>query len=95
LFPAQVDNFRGSEAVTIGQKDHEGIAATMPVGPGGFDQALDLAIGEVLARAQIAILGPSRDNRSIFSARRHQAKVRFRCHFRLHLMRTVQRMIVL
>src|SRR5262249_23084480 len=49
LMPLQVAHLRGSEAVTIGDQDHGCIAMTVPIALGGFDQALDLALGEIAA----------------------------------------------
>src|SRR5262245_51168566 len=49
LMPLETAHFRGSEAVTIGDQDHRCIAMAMPIALGSFDQALDLALGQIAA----------------------------------------------
>ena len=49
LMPLQVAHLGSSEAVTIGDEDHRCIAMAVAIALGGFDQPLNLALGEVAA----------------------------------------------
>jgi hypothetical protein len=49
LMPLQVADFGSPQPMTIGDQDHGGIAMTMPIALGGFDQSLNLALGEIAA----------------------------------------------
>ncbi len=44
--------FGGPQPVAVSDEDHRGIAVAVTVALRGFDQRLDLALGQVLARAQ-------------------------------------------
>jgi hypothetical protein len=49
LLPLEAAHLRSPQAMTIGDKDHGCIALAMPIALGGFDQPLNLALGEVAA----------------------------------------------
>jgi hypothetical protein len=49
LMPLQVAHLRSSHPMTISDQDHRCIAVTVAIVFGGFDQPLDLALGEVAA----------------------------------------------
>ena len=53
--PAQRDELGRPQAVPIRDQHHGGVAVAMAVLPGGSDQAGDLAIGQVLARADLGV----------------------------------------
>ena len=80
--PAQRDQLGRPQAVPIGDQHRGGVAVAMAVLPGGSDQAGDLAVGEILARADLGIplaaRGPGRNcpNNGCW---RHQREMRF-CH---------------
>jgi hypothetical protein len=58
LIPFQAADFACSHPVTIRDQDHGGIAVTVPVALGGFDQPLDLALGEVAAfNCEVLVFG--------------------------------------
>jgi hypothetical protein len=57
LVPAQVRQFARSQTVTVGYQDHRGVPVTPAVGSGGFQQPLDLGLGQVLAGARRSALG--------------------------------------
>ena len=50
--------------------------------PGGFQQALDLGLGQMLAGPQLGIGAPPRGNCSFYGGWRDQLEVRFRHCFR-------------
>jgi hypothetical protein len=49
LMPLQVADFGSPQAVSVSDQDHRCIAMAMPIALGGFDQSLDLALGEIAA----------------------------------------------
>ena len=53
--PAQRHELGRPQAVPIRDQHHGGVAVAVAVLPGGSDQAGDLGIGEVLARADLGI----------------------------------------
>jgi hypothetical protein len=65
--------------VAIGHQNHGGVAVAPAVALGSLDQALDLAVCQILAGPDIAILGASRYNCSFFGGWGYQLQVRF-CH---------------
>ncbi len=79
--PAQRDELGRPQAVPIRDQHHGGVAVAMAVLPGGSDQAGDLAIGQVLAGADLGIaLAPRRalaiGNCPNNGGRRHQRQMR-------------------
>jgi signal transduction histidine kinase len=58
-------------------QDHGGVAKTVPVTPSGFDQAVDLGLGQVFAGAQVGVLSPPRWNCPVYGAWPHQPEMRF------------------
>jgi hypothetical protein len=79
LVPAQIDQFRHSEAVPVGQQDHGGIAVAVSIIFGGARQALDFGIGQIFPSAQFSIRAAQRrGNCSIFSGRRCQFELGIR-----------------
>ena len=57
LIPAQVHEFGSTQAVAVSHEDHRGVAVAIAVAVGNFHEPLDLSLGEVLARPQVAIGG--------------------------------------
>ena len=53
--PAQRDELGRPQAVPIRDQHHGGVAVAMAVLPGGSDQAGDLGVGQVLARADLGV----------------------------------------
>jgi hypothetical protein len=49
LMPFEAADFACSHSMAIGDQDHRRIPVTMPIALGGFDQALDLALGKIAA----------------------------------------------
>ena len=58
--PPQRDQLGRPQAVPIGDQHHGGVAVAMAVLPGGSDQAGDLAIGEILAGADLGVAPTAR-----------------------------------
>ena len=56
--PAQRHQLGRPQAVPVGDQHHGGVAVAIAVLAGGSDQASDLAIGEVLARADLGVASP-------------------------------------
>ena len=52
--------------MTVGDEDHCRVAMTVAVGLGGFRQALNLVVGEILARADIGVFWPDRHRNCSF-----------------------------
>ena len=81
--PAQRHQLGRPQAVPVRDQHHGGVAVAMAVLPGGSDQAGDLAIGQVLARADLGVAaplgGPAIGNCPNNGGRRHQRQMRF-CH---------------
>ena len=76
LVPTQVDKFRRSQAVPVGQQHHGGIAVAVSVGLGGLRQALDLGIGQILPGPQLSVRSAQwRRNCSIYSSWRYQVEM--------------------
>src|SRR6516165_9533890 len=69
LGPLQITQLAGPEAVAEGNEDH----GLVPMGPAvafaPLDQPLDLGLGEVLAGADIGVLGSARCDFPYFSGR--------------------------
>ena len=53
--PAQRHQLGRPQPVPVGDQHHGGIAVAVAVLPGGSDQAIDLGIGQVLARADLGV----------------------------------------
>ena len=53
--PAQRHQLARPQPVPVGDQHHGGIAVAVAILPGGIDQAGDLAIGEVLAGADLGV----------------------------------------
>jgi hypothetical protein len=51
LIPSQINQFRRPKAMPERQQDHRGVALPIPIGLRGFDQSLDLGLGQVFAGA--------------------------------------------
>ena len=57
LIPAQADQLRDAETVTIGQHDQRGISMTVPPYPSGrIDELIDFLFSEVFAAAIVRVL---------------------------------------
>ena len=70
--PSQVDQLRDPQRVAEGHEDHGRVAVTVApvvVTPRGFHQLLDLALGQVLAGANVGIRSALRRNCPILGAR--------------------------
>ena len=64
--PSKADQFRRTQAMPKGNEQHRGVAVTPAAAFRGLDQLLDLAGGQVLAAADLAIaLTPRRIARII------------------------------
>jgi hypothetical protein len=55
LIPAQVHEFGSTQAVAVSHEDHGGVSVAPPVSLARIHEPLDLSLGEVLARPQVAI----------------------------------------
>jgi hypothetical protein len=77
LVPLQVDQLGGAQAVAERDQHDDGVALAPAVGFGGGDQALDLAGGEVLARAQGGVGTATRGDCPINGGWGHQLEMRF------------------
>ena len=82
--PAQRHQLGRPQAVPIRDQHHGGVAVAMAVLPGGSDQAGDLAVGQILARADLGVPPAARRARTFANCpnngcRRHQRQMRF-CH---------------
>jgi hypothetical protein len=55
---APLPGLRRSQTAPERYQDHGGVAMAVAVGLGGLDQALDLALGQMLAGTQIGVLPP-------------------------------------
>ena len=42
----------------VGDQHHGGVAMAVAVGPGGFDEAVDLGVGQVFTRPHLGIANP-------------------------------------
>ena len=62
LIPPQVHDFGRSQAMPVGHQDHAGVAVAVAIALGRRDQPLDLMLGEVFARPQVAVAPPPRGN---------------------------------
>ena len=82
--PAQRDQLGRPQPVPVGDQHHGGIAVAVAILPGGGDQAIDLAIGEVLAGADLGVALAARRAPAIANCPnnggwRHQRQMRI-CH---------------
>jgi hypothetical protein len=68
LVQAKVADFGSTQAVPVGQQDHDGIAVTVAVAPGRPDQRLDLIGGEVLPGPKLGVLRPLREETVRFTS---------------------------
>jgi hypothetical protein len=82
LLPSQIDQLAGPKAVAVGDEQHRAIAAAIAIAPSCGQELLDLRLGEVLTRAQLAIWSVGRLNCSISGSRCNQPKVFFPQEFR-------------
>ena len=58
--PAQRDQLARPQAVPVGDQHHGGVAVAIAVLASCSDQPIDLAIGQVLARADLGVAPPLR-----------------------------------
>src|SRR5262245_22198647 len=77
LVPPKVHQLRGSQAVPVGHKGHRDVPVSPTVLPGRVHQPLDLALGKVLAGAQLAVGETLGGNCSIYGGWRDQPEVPF------------------
>src|SRR5215467_7343310 len=82
--PPQRDELARSQSVPVGDQHHGGIAVAVAILPGSTDQAGDLAIGEVLAGADLGVTfagrrAPAIGNCPNNGGWRHQRQMRI-CH---------------
>ena len=77
LSPAQVDQLADPQTVAIGDKDHGRVAVAPAVVLGRPDQALDLGLGEVLARPIGSVRPPAVCDCSLFDGWSHEFEVLF------------------
>jgi hypothetical protein len=68
LIPMKVDKLRRSQAMPKRQQDHRGIAMRPTCTFAGLDQALDLALGQILTCPKHRIAGTSRRNFPFFGS---------------------------
>lgn len=90
LVPTQVDQFRCSQAVPVGHKDHRRVAVAVPVALGCFRQAGDLRISQVFAGAELGILRASRRNCSFSVVGVTNRRLDFAMAFNLPCISTVR-----
>src|ERR1039458_750156 len=83
LLPSQVADLRSPQPMPVSHEDHGGVPVTVAIVPRGLDQLFDLALGQVLSAAKLAVRLPPRGNCSFFDGWRHQLQVRFGHGFRL------------
>jgi hypothetical protein len=77
IAPLKLAQLRGPQAVPEGDQDHGGIAVPMAIALSGGNQLLNLALGQMLARADIRIRPPGRHrslNCPIFCSWRYEPK---------------------
>jgi hypothetical protein len=74
LLPTQVRQFAHPQAVSVRDEQHGGIAVAMAIDFRGGNELLDLGLGEMLARAQLAIWSADRRDCSIYGGRGNQPK---------------------
>jgi hypothetical protein len=60
LLPTKVHDLGGPQPMPKGDQDHRRIPMPVTVSPGRGHEGLDLVLGQVLTRAQVAVLGPLR-----------------------------------
>src|SRR5262249_39145664 len=63
--PAQRHELARPQPVPIGDQDHGGVAVAVTVVAGGFDQAVDLGVGEIFAGAEVRI-APARRGVAVY-----------------------------
>jgi hypothetical protein len=63
--PSKFAYFGRTEAVPVGDEDHGGIAVAVAITFGGFDQLLDLGLGQVLALPVSGVGTPTGGNCSL------------------------------
>jgi hypothetical protein len=69
LLPAKINKLTDSEGVPECHEDQEPIADRVAAVAGGGDQAVDLALGQVLALPVVSVLGPTSANCRLFRLR--------------------------
>ena len=55
LLLSDIDQLAGPKAVAVGDEQHRGVAVTIAIALRGGEELVDLGLGEMLARAQLAI----------------------------------------
>ena len=74
LLPSEIDQLAGPKAVAVGDKQHRGVAVAIAIALRGGEELVDLGLGEVLTRAQLAIWSAGRPNCSIYGGRSDQSE---------------------
>jgi hypothetical protein len=80
--PAQRHQFDHPQPMPIGDQHHGGVAVTAAILRGRLDQAVDLGVGEILARPDLGVAPPTRGLTShcpIYSGWHRQHQMWF-CH---------------
>src|SRR5262245_4947105 len=77
LVPPQIHKLRGPQTMPVGHKSHRGVPVSPTVLPGRVHQPLDLALGKVLAGAQLAVGETLGGNCSIYGGWRDYLQMRF------------------
>src|SRR5450759_4105339 len=67
----------------VSREDHGGVPVTVAIVLRGLDELFDLALGQVLSAAKLAVWPAPRGNCSFFGGWRDQLQVRFGHGFRL------------
>jgi hypothetical protein len=88
--PSQVHHLRRSQAMPVGQEQHQGVTVAVPVGLGRLNELIDLVGSQVLTGSQLGIRWARRRDCSIFSAWRDQPQVQSRHDLRAPRAATVQ-----
>jgi hypothetical protein len=58
LIPSQVHQFGNPQAVPVGYQNHRGVPVAVAIPRRGVDEPLDLCLGQVFPRPQVAIPAP-------------------------------------
>jgi hypothetical protein len=72
LVPTQVAQLSGAKAMAVSHENYGRVAVAVAVAASGLDQPLDLAGRDMLAGADLAVLGPPRRNCSHYASWRDQ-----------------------